>query len=1208
LAGAVALALVLGATGLYAQVDTGTILGTVKDQSGAVVPGARVTITNEGTGFTISKTTAVDGSYLFTPIKIGLYTVTTEYQGFRTEERLHITVDIQQQVLVNFSLSPGMVTQKIEVTTPPPLLETQSGSLGQVIESKQISDLPLNGRNFTFLAQLSAGVMPNYIGGAAASGTLTGGLFIANGFRFEQDNFMLDGLDNNNKMTGYGYTGPTVALPPVDAIQEFKLQSNAYSAQFGRSAGSQMNATTKSGTNRIHGDLWEFVRNNHLDSADYFQDAAGIAKNNKLQRNQFGGAVGGPVYLPHIYNGRNKTFFFFDYEGTRVRQAVPIITSVPTVAEASSGYTNYADLVTGESGALYGPDALGRKYAIGTIMDPATTRGPFSAGQVDPVTGLTFTSSCSACYVRDPFGWTPTTPLGTNIMPLSRIFTGAAKIAAMDPLPNIGGTAIANNYAANLPLTTNNDLYDIRVDQNFSSRDQFFARYSHFHSPQMSPNTNGGDVTDMTTITSDMHSGVAGWTHTFTPTLINEARAGYSRLHGTTLQQNATNYGLPAALGIPGIPQGNENGGVPAMLVSTASATLWLGNETQTPDLEFSETTQVSDNLTKIYGKHTLKAGFMYMHMAFPFTTDTFGRGRWRFNGNYTSIVGIGDSSTGWANFLLQPIPSMLPSGDSGVDYSGGSTGITISNVTPIATSQGLYGFYFQDDWKVTPKLTLNLGIRDEYYAPYVDKFGNMANIVPNLGWQGGQFLLPARTANTPLSTSFATALATDGIKVVSDSNPALVSTSATNWGPRFGFAYSATPKLVVRGGFGMFYGGADNQGNAWNIALNYPFLYTLSYSPPNTVQPILPGAAVGALSNGFNNVGLTSTTVLASAVSPRGVQPNYSIPTAYEGNLTLQYQLTPNTVAGIGYVETSGRHLDTQTEANLANVLLPPTTSNLLPYLPFPDIARGFGYATTQADSYYNAMQINFEKRFSGGLNFLANYTYSKCRDDGGGLLYGETESYYRAAYVPGFGIQYDYALCDWDTTNIVHFSGSWSLPVGAGRRFLGSMHGVGNAILGGWQTNWIFNWYSGEPTTLHSTISTDAGQGASTNLLLLPGQNKDAGQSIAHYWNAAAFTNPPLVTSVGETNGAPLGGTPDQVYGPPVHRMDFSLFKQFHITERSYLEFRGEFFNFTNTPDFAMPSATNYQNTTTFGVITSTRDSPNDARQIQLALKLYF
>jgi hypothetical protein len=1191
--------MVLGATGLYAQVDTGTILGTVKDQSGAVIPGAKVTITNEGTGFTLSKTTAIDGSYLFTPIKIGLYTVTTEFKGFRAEERLHITVDIQQQVLVDFSLSPGMVTQKVEVTTPPPLLETQSGSLGQVIESKEISDLPLNGRNFTFLAQLSAGVMPNYIAGGAASGTLTGGLFIANGFRFEQDNFMLDGLDNNNKMTGYGYTGPTVALPPVDAIQEFKLQSNAYSAQFGRSAGAQMNATTKSGTNRLHGDLWEFVRNYDLDSADFFQDAAGIKKG-KYQRNQFGGTVGGPVFLPHVYDGRNKTFFFFDYEGTRIRQAVPVITSVPTVAEASSGYTNYADLITGESGALYGPDALGRKYPIGTIMDPATTRGPFNAGQVDPVTGLTFTSSCSACYVRDPFAG--------NIMPATRLFSGAVKIAQMYPLPNIPNTGLFNNYAANLPLTTNNDLYDIRVDQNFGSRDQFFARYSHFHSPQISPNTNGGNVEDLTTILAVMHSGVAGWTHTFTPTLINEARAGYSRLLGSTLQENATNYGLPASLGIPGIPQGNENGGVPAMLISTAITTLWLGDGTQSPDIEYSETTQVSDNLTKISGKHTLKAGFMYMHMAFPFTTDTFGRGRWRFNGAFTSIVGVGDSSTGWANFLLQPIPSTLPAGDSGVDYSGGSTGITISNVTPIATSQGYYGFYFQDDWKVTPKLTLNLGLRDEYYPPYRDKFGSMANLVPNLGWQGGQFLLPTRTASTPLSTSFLTALANDNIKVVSSSNPALVSTSSTNWAPRFGFAYSATSKFVARGGFGMFYGGADDQGNAWNIALNYPFLFTLGYNPPNSVQPILPNAAVGALSNGFNNVGLTSTSVTASAVSPRGVQPNFSIPTAYEGNLTLQYQVTPNTVAGLGYVYTGGRHLDTQTEANLANVLLPPTTSNLLPYLPFPDLSRGYGYATTQANSYYNAMQINFERRFAGGLNFLANYTYSKCRDDGGGMLYGSSEGYYRAAYVPGFGIQYDYGLCDWDTTNILHFSGSWSLPVGTGRRFLGSIHGVENSILGGWQTNWIFNWYSGEPTTLHSTISTVAGQAATPNLLLLPGVNKDAGQSIAHYWNAAAFTNPPAVTTVGQTNGAPLGGADDQVYGPPLHRVDLSFFKQFHITERSYLEFRGEFFNFTNTPAFAMPSATNYLNTGNFGQITSTRDSPNDARQIQLALKLYF
>jgi hypothetical protein len=466
---------------------------------------------------------------------------------------------------------------------------------------------------------------------------------------------------------------------------------------------------------------------------------------------------------------------------------------------------------------------------------------------------------------------------------------------------------------------------------------------------------------------------------------------------------------------------------------------------------------------------------------------------------------------------------------------------------------------------------------------------------------------MPAARANTPLSTSFLTNLAKDNIKVTSSNNPALVSTPSTNWGPRFGFAYSATSKLVVRGGFGLFYGAANDQGSAPNLAGNYPFLYTLVYNPPNDVLPELTNASVGALSNGFLNVGLTPTTVTGSSVSPRGVTPFYKTPTAYEGNFTLQYQLTPNTVAGLGYAYSGGRHLDSVTEANLPSVLLPPTAT-IPPYLPFPDIARGFFYVTTQADSYYHAMQLNFERRFGGGLNFLANYTYSKCRDDGGGTLYGESENYYRGPYIPGVGIQYDYALCDWNITNLIHFSGSWSLPVGTGRRFLGNQRGVVNAVLGGWQTNWIFTWASGEPTTIHSVTATYAGQAASANALLVPGQNVNAGQSLAHYWNAAAFATPPVVTAVGQTNLAPLGGAPDQVYGPPVHRLDFSVFKQFHITEKTYVEFRGEFFNFTNTPDFAMPSATNYLNTVNFGQITSTRDSPNDARQIQVGLKLYF
>jgi hypothetical protein len=833
-------------------------------------------------------------------------------------------------------------------------------------------------------------------------------------------------------------------------------------------------------------------------------------------------------------------------------------------------------------------------FPIGTILDPATTRGPFLAGQVDPVTGLTFTSACTAgnpCYVRDPFP--------NNVIPANRIFPGAAKILAMDPKPNLPG--LYNNYAANLPLTQNVDQYDIRVDQNFSARDQFFARYSESHAPGVLPATFLGNVNNIETILNDMHSAVAGWTHTISPTMVNQALVGYSRLHDATLQPNASVEGIPNQLGIPGIPQGNLNGGVPAMIVGGLS---WLGNGTQTPDNEFSETTQVSDNVTKIAGKHTLKFGVEYMHMAYPFVTDTFGRGRWRFDGTYTGIVGLGDGSTGRAQFLLSPTTTTVP---DGLNYVGGSDSLVASNVAPIALSQNYYGLYFEDDWKVTRKLTLNLGIRDEYYPTYHDKFGAMANLVPNLNWKGGEFLIPSSRANTPLSPSFQAALASDNIKLVASNNPSLVNFPSANWEPRFGFAYEATPRLVVRGGFGIFMGGDDNQGGAPNIAENYPFLLTLVYNAPNTVSPLEPNASVGALSNGFLNIGLTPSNVTAGAVSPRAIQSPYQTPTMYSGNFSLQYQLAKNDAITLGYVTSLGRHLDSVTEGNLPFELLPPN-ANPQPYVPYPGLSEGYFLVNTQVNSYYHALQVNYKHRFSSGLDFLANYSYSECRDDGGGTLYGSSENFYRAAYIPGLGIQYDYGLCDWDVPNVVHFSGIWQLPLGRGQRFLGHMDRVGNAIVGGWQTNWILTLQSGEPTTIHCAISTDAGQPGGCFALLVPGENRNANQSIAHWWNAAAFADPAPVTTVGQTNYAPLGGAPTQVFGPGFHRLDFSLFKEIRTTEKTHLEFRAEFFNFTNTPNFGMPGQTNFLNTKSFGQITSTVDSPNDAREIQLALKFYF
>src|SRR5213082_2799425 len=342
---ALLLALFLGVLPLQAQVDTGSILGTITDASGAAISGAKVTLTNEGTGAALSTTTGADGVYKFTPLKVGSYKVTASYQGFQTTTQTNIEVNVGTDVVINFNLKPGAVTQTVEVVAAVPVLQSQDASVGQVIDSKNVNDLPLNGRNFTFLAQLSAGVNTPQ---ADTRGNAANGAFAANGLRPAQNNYLLDGIDNNSDTVDFLNGTNFVVLPPVDAIQEFRVQTTDFSAEYGRSGAAVLNATIKSGTNQFHGDVWEFFRNDKLDAADYFertQNAAGQWQTQKgeLRQNQYGFTIGGPVAIPHVLNGHNKVFFFGDYEGLRRRQGTIQTGSVPTVAERNSGYTNLQD-------------------------------------------------------------------------------------------------------------------------------------------------------------------------------------------------------------------------------------------------------------------------------------------------------------------------------------------------------------------------------------------------------------------------------------------------------------------------------------------------------------------------------------------------------------------------------------------------------------------------------------------------------------------------------------------------------------------------------------------------------------------------------------------------------------------------------------------------------------------------------------------------
>lgn len=420
---------------LWAQIDQGAIVGTVQDKSGAVVPAAKVTLTDEATGLTLTTTSAADGGYVFSPIKIGAYTVTAEKTGFSKATQTHITVDVGAQVKVDFILTPGTVNETVEVTGALPLLQTQTTSLGQTITNTEVTDLPLLSRNYTFLAQITPGVVSNF---SRVSGK---GGFTANGLQWSHNSYILDGIDNNNDTIDYLNGAAYVALTPPDAIQEVKVDTSNFPAEYGRAGSAVLNATTKSGTNELHGDAWEFLQNDFLDANSFFNNRNGVKKP-ALRHNQFGFTLGGPVEIPRVYNGHNKTFFFMDYQGTIQRQQSLKTATVPTAQEQSSGFTNFQEMILNQSGTR--ADALGRILPQGTILDPATTR-PVTAGQVDPVTGLV---AAATGFVRDPFfsgqsvsGITDFTTASNealmNILPAGRLDPNAIKLLSAFPSPNV---------------------------------------------------------------------------------------------------------------------------------------------------------------------------------------------------------------------------------------------------------------------------------------------------------------------------------------------------------------------------------------------------------------------------------------------------------------------------------------------------------------------------------------------------------------------------------------------------------------------------------------------------------------------------------------------------------------------------------------------------------------------------------------------------
>lgn len=1233
--------LLICASPARSQVDSGSILGTVNDQSGAVIATAKVTLTSEATGVTLTTTTGADGVYKFSPVRIGSYKIDVSYTGFESVTAKGVQVNIGADVVQNFTLKPGNVTQSVEVTAEAPLLQSQSAAVGQIVDTNTVNNLPLNGRNFTFLAQVSAGVNTPQ---ADTRGNAASGAFSANGLRPSQNNYLLDGIDNNSDTVDFLNGTNYVVLPPVDAVQEFRVETSNFSAEFGRSGAAVLNATIKSGTNEFHGSAWEFFRNNALDAADFFENANHIGRA-ELRQNQFGATLGGPIK-------KNKVFFFMDYQGLRRVQGTVETGTVPTVAEKQSNYTDFVDLINGQSGTV--TDALGRVFPLGTVFDPATTRA-ITAGQVDPSTGIVAPVSG---YARNPFGslGSGSCPANTmnfvsmvgacqlNQIPANRLDPNAVSLMNLYPNPTTG--KLFNNFANSPKLTENSNSFDVRGDVNFSDKDQVFARFSWVDDPQFIPGLFGG-VADgggfqqgNQTALSDQTA--IGWTHTFSPVLINEFRVGFNYLKTTRSGPVANQLGIPAQYGIQDVPQTALNGGLPAFGINGLST---LGSNAFLPSDEVTSTFQLTDDVTKIYGKHTFKLGFEFQHVKFSTLQPPWSHGEFDYNGAFTDIPTQNNSNTGRVDFLLTPTLSTVP---AGVNYVGGSSNIYLSNISLTDNGKEYYGGYLQDDIKVTNKLTLNLGVRYDLFGLVFEHHSAQANFVPSGPPTGNpMYIIPlGNPLTSQLSPSFTSLLQKDGIQLATTNlyGKGLGNSQYDNFAPRLGFAYQWSSKLVLRGGWGMFYNGFENRGFSPNLGENYPFQFNFNYFPANTVTPYtFPGCATAGpgftatFETGFSCTPLQPAIVNATGLGLRGIQFQYKTPYSMGMNLTLEYLLTPTLSLQAAYVGTLGRHLEVFPGNNEPSVIAPVNTAaNTL--VPFPDFGIANSQAATEGNSNYNALQTQIEKRFASGLQFLFTYTWSKSLTDAHDLLNGGSVGQinggtngYRAPNI--IGVSGDYGLSPADLRNVFHFSGTYDLPFGRGKKFGTDASGFTNQVIGGWSINWSMTFQGGQPIQIPCPSQTASWLGCGA--LRVPGQalklglHTDKNGQLSWFGNPAAFTQPCVLGPGGVPEaGNPTGCVPltgnaalgavTEVPGPGFDRVDFSIFKNFPIKETKTLQFRAEFFNIANHPTFNAPGfggngvvaisgSTNYLNSN-FGEIGSTRLAPYDPRQIQLALKFLF
>jgi len=1167
-----------------AQAFSASLSGFVYDNTGAVVPEATVTLSNPEKGFTQTLATQPDGTYSFTLLRPGTYALKVEKSGFQTYVQSGIVLTVGQTATQDVKMELGAVTEKLTVTAGADILNTETANVGSTVTTQQVVELPLDVRNVFVLVALNASVNNSsqyqIVNGPGQQSVADQDQYFMNfgGGRFGTTAVLLDGhWDVGGDWGGYMY------VPSVDNTQEFAVQTNSFSAQYGWSTGNVMNAVTKSGTRDFHGDAWEFLRNSDLDANNFFNNAAiPSVPRPQFRRNQFGGTVGGPLYIPKIYEKRDKTFIFGDIEALRQSSPTTFTTTLPT-----------GDMRTGSFAALLGSqigtDALGRPILQGQLYNPFTTR-LLTNGATDSFSGLKVVcpGGAKSCYYRDPIAGND---LSGMINPVSKNF--------LQYWPNPTSNALSNNYVFSAAAISNwPEEYSIRVDQNISDKSRLFGRWSQKREYKQigadvygasDQGGGGGDALD------NRYDMAFNYTRTFNPTFVMSVNLGGSRwAEGNAMQAypfKPSSLGLPSFLdgispefpdigvdGINGLGPGSVSGGA---------------GQGSFPRGEGS----FSVDITKLHGRHTMTMGFMGVVHA-----NTGGR---------LSITGLhfpqsmtegpdpttasgATSGFGFASFLLG-------TGDN-AGANGSGNGTSIQQFT--ATMKKMYGWYFQDDWKVNRKLTLNLGLRYDYQPGPTERFNRT---------QWFDF-----TAANPISQKVGSTVPGELVFAGTGGVRDVFIAQKTNFAPRIGLAYQATNKLVMRAGFGMFYLQSYQLGlSSDGYSQGTPYTGTLDgITPLNLISNPFPNGLLQPTGNaldGLLDVGYGVGTAL---------QHTRATPYMEQWMYGLQYALTPNDMIDVTYVGNRGvklpyggtqaDQLPAQALAQGAATLLAPVTNPFynaitssgcglagatVPYfrtlMPYPEYCSVGNSEPPGSFSSYNAAQITFRHRLAQGLQLGVSYTISKFIDNDAG-----EGSWANAGGAPdrnAYDLNAEKSLDGNDIPQSLVVNYVYQLPVGRKQHFGSNMSGVADAILGGWQVSGITTAKAGFPLGI-STNTDNLGEFNANQHPDIVGNPHLSNPTINEWFNTAAFAQP---------SGLSFGSGPrymPNLRAPGIKNWDLGIEKWWHWQERLRFQFRAEFYNAFNNVNFFAPDQ--HLGDSTFGEI----NAASRARDIQLGLKIYW